>query len=124
MYLASLELGQSTVQEIAKKAGINRPTSYFIIDGLIKKGLMSSFHKGKKQYFVAADPDNLEEILEKEKVNIDEKKKVLGKILPQLQSLIEIRENTANESSDFIIVELIFRKNKEILDRKEEAEEV
>lgn len=85
---------------------------------------MSSFHKGKKQYFVAADPDNLEEILEKEKVNIDEKKKVLGKILPQLQSLIEIRENTANESSDFIIVELIFRKNKEILDRKEEAEEV
>jgi len=87
VYLASLELGQSTVQEIAKKAGINRPTTYFVIDGLMKRGLMSSFHKGKKQYFVAADPDRLVDVLEKEKTDIEEKKKILQKMMPQLQSL-------------------------------------
>lgn len=87
VYLASLELGQANVQEIAKKAGINRPTSYFVIENLMKKGLLSSFHKEKKQYFTAADPDRLFDILEKEKIAAEEKKEELTKILPELHSL-------------------------------------
>jgi len=87
IYLSSLELGQSTVQSIAVKAAINRATTYFIIDGLMQRGLMSSFHKGKKQYFIAADPERLIEILEKEKKQIESKKENLQKLLPQLRSL-------------------------------------
>lgn len=87
VYLASLELGQSTVQDIANKAGVNRATAYFIIDALMKMGLMSSFHKGKKQFFIAADPDRLVEILEQEKNTIEKRKGNLQKLLPQLQSL-------------------------------------
>ena len=87
VYLSSLELGQSTVQSIAVKAAINRATTYFIIDGLMQRGLMSSFHKGKKQYFIAADPERLVEILEKEKKQIESKKENLQKLLPQLRSL-------------------------------------
>lgn len=87
VYLSSLELGQSTVQSIAVKAGINRATTYFIIDGLMQRGLISSFHKGKKQYFIAADPERLVEILEREKENIENKKENLKKLLPQLRSL-------------------------------------
>lgn len=87
VYLASLELGQSTVQNISVKAGINRATTYFIIDGLMQRGLVTSFNKGKKQYFFAADPERLLEILEKEKENIERKKDDLQKLLPQLRSL-------------------------------------
>lgn len=87
VYLASLELGQSTVQNISLKAGINRATTYFIIDGLMQRGLISSFNKGKKQYFIAADPERLIEILEREKENIESKKENLKKLLPQLRSL-------------------------------------
>lgn len=87
IYLASLELGQSTVQSIAVKAAINRATTYFVIDGLMQRGLMSSFHKGKKQYFIAADPERLIEILEQEKEEIEKKKDAFKKIIPQLQSL-------------------------------------
>ncbi len=87
IYLASLELGQATVQEIAKKAGVNRPTAYFVIEGLIKDGLLSSFHKAKKQYFTAAEPARLLDILEREKDNIQEKNQTLIKLLPELQSL-------------------------------------
>lgn len=87
IYLSSLELGQSTVQSIAVKAAINRATTYFIIDGLMQRGLMSSFHKGKKQYFIAADPERLIEILEQEKEKIENKKENLQKLLPQLRSL-------------------------------------
>lgn len=87
VYLASLELGQSVVQDIAKKAGVNRATTYFVIEGLMKSGLMSSFHKGKKQYFVAADPDRLSEIIGQEKTGIEKKEENLKKLLPQLQSI-------------------------------------
>jgi len=87
VYLSSLELGQSTVQSIALKAAINRATTYFIIDGLMQRGLISSFNKGKKQYFFAADPERLVEILEKEKKQIESKKENLQKLLPQLRSL-------------------------------------
>lgn len=87
VYLSSLELGQSTVQSIALKATINRATTYFIIDGLMQRGLISSFNKGKKQYFFAADPERLLEILEKEKEQIESKKENLQKLLPQLRSL-------------------------------------
>jgi HTH-type transcriptional regulator, sugar sensing transcriptional regulator len=87
VYLAALELGQSTVQEIAQKAGVNRATAYFIIDGLMRHGLITSFHKGKKQYFMSADPDRLLEILEQEKIEIKKREADLKKLLPELQSM-------------------------------------
>ena len=87
VYLSSLELGQSVVQEIARKAGVNRATGYFVIDALMQRGLMSSFHKGKKQFFIAADPERLIEILEQEKETLEKKKEGLKKVIPQLKSL-------------------------------------
>ena len=87
VYLAALELGQSVVQNIAKKAELNRATAYFIIDNLMKRGLMSSFHQGKKQYFMAADPDKLIDIAEQEKQRIAKREGLLAKLLPQLKSI-------------------------------------
>ena len=87
VYLAALELGQSVVQDIAIKAGINRATAYFVIEVLMQMGLMSSFHKGKKQFFISADPDRLIEVLEQEKQKITKREENLKKLLPQLQSL-------------------------------------
>jgi len=87
VYLASLELGQSVVQEIAKKAELNRATAYFIIENLTKRGLMSSFYQGKKQFFIAADPDKLIDIASQEKQRIEKREGILKKLLPQLQSI-------------------------------------
>ena len=50
VFLASLELGSSAAQKIAKKAEINRATTYVIIEKLMKKGLMSSVEKGKRLF--------------------------------------------------------------------------
>ncbi|NTW30220.1 MAG: hypothetical protein HGA33_03005 [Candidatus Moranbacteria bacterium] len=87
VYLASLELGQSVVQAIANKAGVNRATTYFVIEGLMAKGLMSSFHQGKKQFFIATDPDRLVEILEEQERDMKRKSEELKKLIPQLQSI-------------------------------------
>jgi sugar-specific transcriptional regulator TrmB len=59
VYLASLELGPSPVQIIAKKAGVSRVTTYAVIQHLSKEGLMSSVTKGKKQYYTAEAPERL-----------------------------------------------------------------
>ncbi|MCD6149397.1 hypothetical protein J7J13_01250 [bacterium] len=93
VYLASLELGQSTVQKISQKAGVNRATAYFIIESLARKGLVSSFHQNKKQFFIAADPNRLSELLEQQKENIKKNEKKLKELLPQLQSMDAKQKN-------------------------------
>lgn len=86
VYLAALELGQATAQAIAEKAQIKRPTAYFIIEGLMVQGLMSSFTIGKKQYFVAARPERLLELIREEKKAVDQREESFRHILPQLES--------------------------------------
>jgi sugar-specific transcriptional regulator TrmB len=87
VYLAALELGHSTVQKIAQKAEIKRPTTYFIIEGLMSRGLMSSFYQGKKQYFIAENPERLLEMLEKEKEELARRQERFRALLPQLASI-------------------------------------
>ncbi|MFA6429069.1 MAG: helix-turn-helix domain-containing protein [Patescibacteria group bacterium] len=59
IYLTSLELGPSPVQDIAKKAHVSRVTTYAVIETLADRGLMSSVEKGKKRLFVAESPERL-----------------------------------------------------------------
>ena len=87
VYLASLELGQSAVQAIANKSGVNRATTYFVIEGLTTKGLISSFHQGKKQFFIATDPDRLVGMMEEQEIDMKRKSEELKKLIPQLQSI-------------------------------------
>lgn len=92
VYLAALELGSSVVQQIAKKAGLKRPTAYVIIRSLIDKGLMSSFYQNKKQLFVAEEPERLRKFLESQKRDIEDKKAWLDRVMPELKSIYNVAE--------------------------------
>jgi len=59
IYLASLSLGPTSVQEIARKAGISRTASYDAIENLKERGLMSTYDRDKKKYFAAEEPEGL-----------------------------------------------------------------
>jgi sugar-specific transcriptional regulator TrmB len=59
VYLLSLELGPVPVQEIARKAGVSRMTTYTAIESLASRGLMSSLQKGKKMLYTAENPERL-----------------------------------------------------------------
>jgi len=87
VYLAALELAQDTAQNIAKKAGVNRPTTYVILEHLMQMGLISKVEKGKKTLFIAEDPRELENILDKQKREIDDKKQDLKEIMGELKAL-------------------------------------
>lgn len=87
VYLASLELGQATVQKISAKASIKRPTTYFIIENLMERGLMSSYYQGKKQLFMAEMPERILDLIAKERKELELREEQFKRLLPELQSI-------------------------------------
>lgn len=59
VYLASIKIGQASVQDLAKAADVSRVTAYAVIEALTSQGLMSSLEKGKKKMFIAESPERL-----------------------------------------------------------------
>jgi len=80
VYIMLLSLGTSTVNNISKKTGLIRTTTYDILKSLKEKGIVSIIVKNKFQYFQATAPEKLIQILE-------EKKEKINSILPDLKSL-------------------------------------
>lgn len=93
VYLAALELGQSAVQEISKKAQVNRTTTYIVLESLIKKGLCSTFHQDKKTFYNADSPEGLDRIFEIQKNEIINKQNTLERIFPQLKAVYNRQED-------------------------------
>lgn len=90
IYLASLELGSATVQQIAAKSAIVRASAYVAIGGLTKHGLMSTYTKGKKKYFTAEPPEQLLKLLQEKRRKLVEQESKLKQAMPELQALISL----------------------------------
>lgn len=86
VYLTALELGYTSVQEIAKKAQISRPTVYEIIKSLEKKELITQSREKGKRYFTAQSPDNLLGILKRQKKELEEKEREFIRIIAALRA--------------------------------------
>jgi sugar-specific transcriptional regulator TrmB len=65
VYLACLKNGTSVVSTIASTAGINRVTTYDILEKLKARGLVSYFTKKKMSYFTGLNPEVVVEQFEK-----------------------------------------------------------
>lgn len=87
VYIALLEFGKATANELSEKSGINRGTTYVILDSLAKKGLVKERHDRAVAYYVATGPENLVNHLENEKLELDSKLKNLKNFLPEIESL-------------------------------------
>ncbi len=72
VYLALLELGSETTGPIIEKSGIARSIVYFILDKLIKKGLVSKITKEKTTYFQAAEPTKILQYLKERELAMKE----------------------------------------------------
>ena len=77
LYLAGIELGESSIQQLAQQANIKRPTAYEIMQELEKKGLFSQILQDKKRLFLAENPENILAILKA-------KQQAFIKALPEL----------------------------------------
>lgn len=72
IYLAALELGEATVQELAQKSRLKRTTLYYILDELIEAGALMPTKVGKKNYFVPERPTNLVKRVKEKIANFEE----------------------------------------------------
>lgn len=87
-YLVLLENGTLTIQDIARKTGINRVTTYAAIDELKSKGLVAESRKGKRKLFVAENPETLKNLLREKEEQIEKEKVSLDNIiLPALKAI-------------------------------------
>jgi len=89
VYLASLELGKSSVQKIAQKAEVKRATTYVVIQALMKKGLMGSLEQNKKTFFFAESPDNLLSLIRIQERELEEKERRLKRMIPEMLALYD-----------------------------------
>jgi len=86
VYLALLEIGNSTTGPIIDKCGIARSIIYQILDKLVQKGLVSYILTDKTKYYQTTNPKKLLEYVDEKKKRIEENKREIEKLLPQLLS--------------------------------------
>lgn len=87
VYLVLLELKEALPSLIAKRAGVKRPTTYLILEQLVKKGLASRVKKGAYYYFQPVNPHS---ILEDQHKKYNDLEKALPELL-QLHTLYSVR---------------------------------
>ncbi len=84
LYLGLLEMGSTTVMELANHVSIKRITAHFNIESLISKGLVTESRKGARRQIVAEDPDKLQTLLEDRELEIGQLKQNLPSIIESI----------------------------------------
>jgi len=92
IYLELLKLGPASVRILAKNTAINRGTVYDCLKDLQEKGLASYYKKTTKQYFVAEDPEKLQDLVERQTEELASVSKKLDDFIPELKSLYNTGE--------------------------------
>jgi HTH-type transcriptional regulator, sugar sensing transcriptional regulator len=89
VYLALLDLGESSIGAILKESKVSHSKVYDILERLSDKGLVTIIRKHNVQHFLANDPKSLNEYLDLQKKDIDDKKEELAKIMPLLKTKLQ-----------------------------------
>ncbi|MBT6955482.1 MAG: hypothetical protein HN964_01730 [Candidatus Jacksonbacteria bacterium] len=75
VYIAALELGEATTQQLALKSNLKRTTVYYTVEELCSFGALIQVERNKKKYFVPEDP---QEVLKLAQSRVVEFQGVLG----------------------------------------------
>lgn len=84
LYLETLKMGPSSVQDIARVTNLSRVSVYSIIENLTKLGLMTSVQKQKKTLYAVEPPERIISLAEKKN---NEMTQALKEIKSNIQEL-------------------------------------
>ncbi len=88
IYFELVQIGKSSADRIAKKAGTYKPNTYDALERLIEGGLVSYVIENNKRYYIPTNPEKLTDILQENKKEAlegyDRDKLELDNILPAL----------------------------------------
>lgn len=85
VYLSILKVGRGSVAEIAQDSGVDRTTTYRILEDLLKIPLVQTFKEDKKTQWAALHPRYLLEYIQK-------KKRTVQELFPELEALYNLNE--------------------------------
>lgn len=138
VYIAILQNGSSTADQAAKESKLKRPTAYVQIEELINLGFLSSFKKGKKTFFAAESPQNIERLLEKKKEEVGQRIIEAKSFLPDLmrvftgddvrpevrifegkEGLISMRNSILEEKPEYLKAVAVYNKMLEVFSAEE-----
>jgi len=92
VYLTLLELGETKTGPLIKKSKISSSKVYDILNRLADKGLVSSVTKENIKYYTPAEPKRILDYVKDKEKTLAEKRVELEKIIPELNSKINLRE--------------------------------
>ena len=85
VYIALLQLGRGTAYSVAKHSGLKKPTTYVILEQLIKKGVANKIPRENILRYVAVNPDEIFSAIETKIINAKQ-------ALPELKALSKGKE--------------------------------
>ena len=86
IYLAILKNNKITPSDLAKYTGIKRTTVYSVVDELSKKGIITQDISSPIKYIMAQPPEDLENIVKKEQIEINKKKQTISSVIKELKN--------------------------------------
>lgn len=81
LYLGLLEMGETTVLELARHTNLKRATTHFNVESLIKKGLVSQTAEGSRRKIMPEDPSTLKTFISKKKEKIESLENQFDKVI-------------------------------------------
>lgn len=88
VYLAILQNGKVTPNDLAKVTKIKRTTVYSVVSELTNKGVVVQDFSQAKTYVVALPPEDIINILKKEEKEIERKRGVINELVGELKNVI------------------------------------
>ena len=92
VYLALIDLGETTTTPLVKRAVIPSSKVYPALDRLIQKGLVSYILKSNKKFYSATNPRNLIDFLSTKEKDLEQQKEEVEKLIPQFLLKQTMRE--------------------------------
>ncbi len=89
VYVALLQLGRASAYSISEKSGLKKPTTYVILDELIKKALVYKIPRVRKQLYMARSPEQVFNMVE-------ERFKMAKEKLPELMAFAQSEQKKVN----------------------------
>ena len=90
IYESLLEAGEAPAQELAIRSGINRATTYIALDNLVSLGLVRRLNEKNKTTFRLESPQQIIDLLERKKEDVEVKIKLAKEMLPELEMLEKV----------------------------------
>ena len=96
VYLALLELGPSSVSQVAKRARVSRTNTYHLLNSLTSKGLVNSQEKISKVIFSAEAPERILQMLKSQADDFQRLYREAEKIMPEFKSIYRTKNKKLN----------------------------